>query len=95
MRAAKEVDADKAMKKRTFFSSISAVASEFENITDAWGVIDAVKRNAVDPVETTSVHNIDRWWCMVALEFLCKLRSGIEAGSEKRLLEDVSDITSC
>ncbi len=46
-------------------------------------VIDAVKRNAVNPVETPPIHNIGRWWCTAALEFLCKLRGGIEAESEE------------
>ncbi|MDE2812824.1 MAG: hypothetical protein OXM01_07375 [Gemmatimonadota bacterium] len=50
-------------------------------------VIDAVRRSAVDPVETPPIHNIDRWWCTEALAFLRKLRSGIEAESEKQSSE--------
>ena len=46
-------------------------------------VIDAVRRNAVDPVETPPIHNIERWWCTEALSFLRKLRSCIDAESEK------------
>lgn len=47
-------------------------------------VIDSVRRSTVDPVETPPIHNIDRWWCTEALEFLRKLRAGIEAESEKQ-----------
>jgi len=47
-------------------------------------VIDAVKRNSVEPAGTPPIHNIERWWCTEALAFLCKLRSAIEAESEKQ-----------
>ena len=47
-------------------------------------VVDAVARSAVDPARIPTIHNIDRWWCTEALEFLCKLKSGIEAESEKQ-----------
>ena len=47
-------------------------------------VIEAVRCSAIDPVETPPIHNIDRWWCTEALAFLRKLRSGIEAESEKQ-----------
>ena len=46
-------------------------------------VIDAIRRDTVDPVETPPIHNIDRWWCTEALAFLRKLKSGIEAESER------------
>ena len=45
-------------------------------------VIDAVKRDTVDPVEIPPIHNISRWWCTEALTFLRKLKSGIEVESE-------------
>ena len=45
-------------------------------------VIDAVKRGTVEPVKAPSIHNIKRWWCSDALEFLCILRAGIEAESK-------------
>ena len=47
-------------------------------------VIDAVKRDAVEPIGTPPIHNIERWWSTEALAFLCKLRSAIEAESEKQ-----------
>ena len=47
-------------------------------------VIDAVKRGAVDPVETPPIHNVNRWWRPEALTFLRELKSGIESESEKR-----------
>ncbi len=45
-------------------------------------VIDAVMRDTVAPVEPPPIHNIDRWWCRETLEFLCKLKAGIDAESE-------------
>ena len=47
-------------------------------------VIDAIRRDATDPVETPPIHNIDRWWCKEAQVFLRKLKSCIEAESEKQ-----------
>ena len=47
-------------------------------------MVDAMKRGAVDPVETPPIHNIDRWWCPEALAFLRELKSGIESESEKQ-----------
>ena len=47
-------------------------------------VIDAVRRNTVDPVETPPIHNINRWWCTEALTFLRKLKSSIETESERK-----------
>ena len=45
-------------------------------------VIDAIRREIVEPVETPPIHNINRWWCSQSLHFLRKLRAGIEAESE-------------
>ncbi len=45
-------------------------------------VMEAVGRGTFDPVEPPPIHNIDRWWCQEALEFLCRLKPGIEAESE-------------
>ena len=47
-------------------------------------VIDAVRRGAVDPVETPPIHNVNRWWCPQALAFLRELKAGIESESEAR-----------
>ncbi len=47
-------------------------------------VIDALKGGTVEPAETPPIHNIDRWWCAEALVFLRKLKSCIEAESEKQ-----------
>ena len=46
-------------------------------------VLESVKCRTVDPVEAPPIHNIGRWWSEQALEFLCTLRSGIEAESRK------------
>ncbi|MDE0680724.1 MAG: DNA methyltransferase [Gammaproteobacteria bacterium] len=45
-------------------------------------VMDAVRRDAIEPVETPRIHNINRWWPRESLNFLRKLRAGIEAESE-------------
>ena len=45
-------------------------------------VIDTIRRDAIEPVETPPIHNINRWWCAESLLFLRKLRAGIEAESE-------------
>ena len=45
-------------------------------------VIDTIRRDAVEPVDTPPIHNIKRWWCTESLRFLRKLRAGIEAESE-------------
>ncbi len=47
-------------------------------------VIDAVNRDSVEPAGMPPIHNIERWWCAEALAFLCKLKSSIEAESEKQ-----------
>jgi len=47
-------------------------------------VVDSARRSAVNPAEIPPIHNIDRWWCPEALTFLCKLKSCIEAESEKQ-----------
>lgn len=44
-------------------------------------IVESVKRNTIIPVEAPPIHNIERWWCPNALEFLCALRAGIEAES--------------
>ena len=46
-------------------------------------VLETVKRGAVEPVRAPPIHNIERWWCPEALAFLCTLKAGIEAESEK------------
>ncbi len=47
-------------------------------------VIDAARRSAVDPAEIPPIYNIGRWWRPEALTYLCKLKSCIEAESEKQ-----------
>ena len=46
-------------------------------------VVDAVRRNSVDPVNTPPIHNIERWWGAEELAFLRKLRSSIDAQSKE------------
>ena len=46
-------------------------------------VIECVKCRAVEPVKAPPIHNIERWWTEETLEFLCTLRSGIEAESKE------------
>ena len=46
-------------------------------------VIECVKCRTVEPVKAPPIHNIERWWTEETLEFLCTLRSGIEAESKK------------
>ena len=45
--------------------------------------VESVKRKAVEPVQAPPLHNIDRWWTEKALEFLCRLKAGIETESMK------------
>ena len=45
-------------------------------------VIVSVNREEVEPVQAPPIHNIDRWWSPNALEFLCRLRAEIDAGTE-------------
>ena len=47
------------------------------------GVIESVKCRAVEPIKAPPIHNIERWWTQETLEFLCTLRSGIEAESRE------------
>ena len=47
-------------------------------------VIDTIRRGAIEPVDTPSIHNINRWWSRESLDFLRKLRAGIEAESEQQ-----------
>lgn len=45
-------------------------------------VVAAVNRGEVEPVPAPPIHAIDRWWPPNALEFLCRLKAGIDAGTE-------------
>jgi hypothetical protein len=53
-------------------------------------VLESVKRKTVAPVKAPPIHNIERWWTEKALEFLCRLKAGIETesmnGSPERAL---------
>ncbi len=45
-------------------------------------VVAAVNREEVEPVPAPPIHNIDRWWSPSALQFLCRLRAGIDAETD-------------
>ena len=45
-------------------------------------VLASVSREEVEPVAAPPIHDVDRWWPPVALEFLCRLKAGIDAGTE-------------
>ena len=45
-------------------------------------VLASVNRQEVEPVPAPPIHDVDRWWPPVALEFLCRLKAGIDAGTE-------------
>lgn len=45
-------------------------------------VLASVNREEVEPVPAPPIHDVDRWWPPVALEFLCRLKAGIDAGTE-------------
>ena len=44
-------------------------------------VLASVNRQEVEPVPAPPIHDVDRWWPPVALEFLCRLKAGIDAGT--------------
>ena len=46
-------------------------------------VVESVKRKAVEPGKAPPIHNIARWWPEKTLEFLCRLKAGIETESDK------------
>ncbi len=50
-------------------------------------VVEAVKRDAFEPVKKPPIHNIERWWCAKELAFLRILRAGIEAETENESSE--------
>ncbi len=56
---------------------IASVASLSVNI------LEEVKRGSLEPVKAPSIHNIDRWWNVEVLEFLCTLKAGIDAETEE------------
>ena len=45
-------------------------------------VVVAVNGEEVEPAPAPPIHHIDRWWPPNALEFLCRLRAGIDATTE-------------
>lgn len=47
-------------------------------------IIGIVRRGTVGAVEAPPIRNIERWWRPDALEFLCRLKAGIEAESESK-----------
>lgn len=65
-------------KAKTAQYSDASIASTGDACTR---IVESVKRNTIIPVEAPPIHNIERWWCPNALEFLCALRAGIEAES--------------
>ena len=46
-------------------------------------VVDSVNQKTVEPVNPPPIHSIERWWPEKALEFLCRLKAGIETESNK------------
>ena len=46
-------------------------------------VVDSVNQKTVEPVNPPPIHNIERWWPEKTLEFLCRLKAGIETESNK------------
>ena len=46
-------------------------------------VVNSVNQKAVEPVNPPPIHNIERWWPEKTLEFLCRLKAGIETESNK------------
>ena len=46
-------------------------------------VVNSVNQKTVEPVNPPPIHNIERWWPGKALEFLCRLKAGIETESNK------------
>ena len=47
-------------------------------------VLDSIAQGATEPVANPPIHNISRWWCPEALEFLCNLKAGIDTECEER-----------
>ena len=46
-------------------------------------VVESVKRKSVEPGKAPPIHNIARWWPEKTLEFLCRLKAGIEMESKR------------
>ncbi len=44
--------------------------------------IQIVKSGTITPVQEPQIHNIERWWCADAREFLCSLKSAIDVVGE-------------
>ena len=45
-------------------------------------VLASVNREEVEPVAAPPIHDVDRWWPPLALEFLRRLKAGIDAATE-------------
>lgn len=46
-------------------------------------VTESAKQRVVDPVKAPPIHNVERWWPGKTLDFLCRLKAGIERESIK------------
>ena len=46
-------------------------------------VVESVNQKTIEPVNPPPIHNIERWWPEKTLEFLCRLKAGIETESNK------------
>ena len=46
-------------------------------------VVESVNQKTIEPVNPPPIHNIERWWPEKTLEFLCRLKAGIETESDK------------
>ncbi|MGJ0484488.1 MAG: hypothetical protein ACR65R_08130 [Methylomicrobium sp.] len=49
--------------------------------------LDLVEREGVQPVPQPPIHNIERWWSVRELKFLCLLRAAIDAVTEQNSQE--------
>ena len=58
----------------------TSIVSTYEACTR---VVESVKQRAAEPVKAPPIHNIERWWPEKSLEFLCRLKAGIETESNK------------
>ncbi len=48
-------------------------------------IIDKIVHNQVDPIDPPAIHNIDRWWDRNEIDFLCKLKGGINQISNEEI----------
>jgi DNA modification methylase len=68
------------IKTSTYDDSTIKSAHRFAEV-----IIEKIVYNQVDPIEPPAIHNIDRWWDINELDFLCKLKSGINQISNEEI----------